>query len=146
MHPTTRIHHKLLSFCLFSTVTWYWSMMCLFNFLPTLSFIYMYIRQDTQLGDVPVVAMRERLQQCVICREASWPQFYQTRSAWSMDQGSTKKSSAVHNFVPTVTKFCVMWEGLSHMTQNLVTVGSKLLTGEWLSFDPWSMDQADLVW
>ena len=41
------------------------------------------------------------------------PQFYQTRSAWSMDQGSTKKRSAVHNFVPTVTKFCVMWEGLS---------------------------------
>ena len=41
------------------------------------------------------------------------PHFYQTRSAWSMDQGSTKKRSAVHNFVPTVTKFCVMWEGLS---------------------------------
>ena len=41
------------------------------------------------------------------------PQFYQTRSAWSNDQGSTKKRSAVHNFVPTVTKFCVMWEGLS---------------------------------
>ena len=41
------------------------------------------------------------------------PYFYQTRSAWSMDQGSTKKRSAVHNFVPTVTKFCVMWEGLS---------------------------------
>ena len=30
-----------------------------------------------------------------------------------MDQGSTMKRSAVHNFVPTVTKFCVMWEGLS---------------------------------
>ena len=29
------------------------------------------------------------------------PQFYQTRSAWSKDQGSTKKRSAVHNFVPT---------------------------------------------
>ena len=25
-----------------------------------------------------------------------------------MDQGSTKKRSAVHNFVPTVTKFCVI--------------------------------------
>ena len=47
------------------------------------------------------------------CMNASWPQFYQTRSAWSMDQGSTKKRSAVHNFVSTVTKFCVMWEGLS---------------------------------
>ena len=33
-----------------------------------------------------------------------------------------------------------------HMTQNLVTVGVKLLTGEWFLFDPWSMDQADLVW
>ena len=43
------------------------------------------------------------------------PHFYQTRSAWFMDQGSTRNHSAVHNFVPTVTKFCVivMWEGLS---------------------------------
>ena len=32
--------------------------------------------------------------------------FYQTRSAWSMDQGSNRKDSAVHNFAPTVTKFC----------------------------------------
>ena len=39
--------------------------------------------------------------------------FYQTRSAWSMDQGSIRKRSAVHNFATTVTKFCVMWEGLS---------------------------------
>ena len=43
----------------------------------------------------------------------TWPHFYQTRSAWSMDQGSTKKRSAVHNFVPTVTKVWVMWKGLS---------------------------------
>ena len=42
-----------------------------------------------------------------------WLCFYQTRSAWSMDQGSTRKRSAAHNFAPTVTKFCVMWEGLS---------------------------------
>ena len=41
------------------------------------------------------------------------PLFYQTRSAWSMDQGSNKKYSAVHNVAPTVTKFCVMWEVLS---------------------------------
>ena len=40
------------------------------------------------------------------------PLFYQTRSAWSVDQGSTRKCSAVHNFAPTVMKFCVMWEGL----------------------------------
>ena len=39
--------------------------------------------------------------------------FYQTRSAWYMDQGSNGKRSAVHNFAPTVTKFCVVWEGLS---------------------------------
>ena len=39
--------------------------------------------------------------------------FYQTRSAWSRDQRSTWKRSAVHNFAPTVMKFCVMWEGLS---------------------------------
>ena len=34
----------------------------------------------------------------------------------------------------------------SHMTQNLVTVGTKLLIGECFLFNPWSMDQADLVW
>ena len=44
-----------------------------------------------------------------------WPRlcFYQTRSTWSMDHGSTRKRSAVHNFGPTVTRSCVMWEGLS---------------------------------
>ena len=39
--------------------------------------------------------------------------FYQTRSAWSRDQGSNKNHSSAYNFAPTVTKFCVMWEGLS---------------------------------
>ena len=39
------------------------------------------------------------------------PHFYQTRSAWSMDQGSNKNHSPVNNCAPTVTKFCVMWEG-----------------------------------
>ena len=73
--------------------------------------------------------------------------FYQTISAWSVDQGSSRKCSAVRNFAPVVTKFCVMWEGLSsHMTQNLVTVGAELLIGEWLSIDPWFTDQADMVW
>ena len=49
----------------------------------------------------------------------SWLCFYQTRSAWSMDQGSNRKQSAVHNFAPTITKFCVMWEGqaLPHDTK-----------------------------
>ena len=43
----------------------------------------------------------------------TWPHFYQTRSAWSVDQGSNKNHSPAYNFTPTVTKFCVMWEGLS---------------------------------
>ena len=34
----------------------------------------------------------------------------------------------------------------SHMKQNLVTVVAKLWTAECFLFDPWSMDQADLVW
>ena len=36
-----------------------------------------------------------------------------------MDQRSTRKRSAVHNFAPTATKFCVMWEGqaLPHDTK-----------------------------
>ena len=42
---------------------------------------------------------------------ASWLCFYQTRSAWSRDQGSNKNHSPAYNFTPTVTKFCVMWEG-----------------------------------
>ena len=50
---------------------------------------------------------------------AAWLCFYQTRSAWSVDQGSNRKHSAVHNFAPTVTKCCVMWEGqaLPHDTK-----------------------------
>ena len=49
----------------------------------------------------------------------TWPCFYQTRSAWSADQGSNKNHSPVYNFAPTVTKFCVMWEGqaLPHHTK-----------------------------
>ena len=43
----------------------------------------------------------------------SWLCFYQTRSAWSVDQGSNINQSPAYNFTPTVTKFCVMWEGLS---------------------------------
>ena len=50
-----------------------------------------------------------------VCPEAiiPWPHFYQTRSAWSVDQGSNKNHSPAYNFAPTVIKFCVMWEGLS---------------------------------
>ena len=45
--------------------------------------------------------------------------FYQTRSAWSMDQGSNQNHYPMNNFTPTVTKFCVMWEGqaLPHDTK-----------------------------
>ena len=45
--------------------------------------------------------------------------FYQTRSAWSVGQGSTDNHSPVNNCAPTVTKFCVMWEGqaLPHDTK-----------------------------
>ena len=34
----------------------------------------------------------------------------------------------------------------SHMTQNFVTARAKLWTAERFLVDPWSMDQADLVW
>ena len=49
----------------------------------------------------------------------TWSHFYESRSAWSMDQGSTDNHSPANNFVPTVTKFCVMWEGqaLPHDTK-----------------------------
>ena len=48
-----------------------------------------------------------------------WLCFYQTRPAWSMDQGSNTNHSPINNFTPTVTKFCVMWEGqaLPHDTK-----------------------------
>ena len=46
-----------------------------------------------------------------ISEQLTRPHFYQTRSAWSMDQGSNENHSPVNNFAPTVTKFCVMWEG-----------------------------------
>ena len=53
------------------------------------------------------------------CFTRARPQFYQTRSAWSMDQGSNENHSPVNSFAPTVTKYCVMWEGqaLPHDTK-----------------------------
>ena len=53
----------------------------------------------------------------------TWPHFYQTRSAWSMDQGSNENHSPA-----------------------LVTVGAQLWTAERFLVDPWSMDYADPVW
>ena len=71
-----------------------------------------------QLCSYRVLTYHESVQS--ICSWQCWPQldntrlcFYQTRSAWSRDQGSNKNHSPAHNFAPTVTKFCVMWEGLS---------------------------------
>ena len=46
-----------------ATVTWYWCMMCLFDFLPAL--LFMYIRQVTQVSDVPVVAARNGRRWCI---------------------------------------------------------------------------------
>ena len=52
-------------------------------------------------------------------QHVTWLCFYQTRSAWSMDQGSNKNNSPINNFTHTVTKFCVTWEGqaLPHDTK-----------------------------
>ena len=53
-------------------------------------------------------------------KQTSRPCFYQTRSAWSADQGSNENHSPAYNFEPTVTKFCVMWEegqALPHHTK-----------------------------
>ena len=55
----------------------------------------------------------ERFYDEVVQAMVTRPHFYQTRSAWSVDQGSNKNHSPAYNFAPTVTKFCVMWEGLS---------------------------------
>ena len=58
--------------------------------------------------------IQEKAFQKVVCEMAailSRPHFYQTRSAWYKDQGSNENHSPVHNFAPTVTKFCVMGEG-----------------------------------
>ena len=67
-------------------------------------------------GDTLIIGIWNQLKHQKCATEkwlSSWLHFYQTRSAWSMDQGSTRKRSTVYNVVPRVTKFCVMWEGLS---------------------------------
>ena len=55
----------------------------------------------------------------LLCGNVTRPHFYQIRSAWSMDQGTNKNHYPVKDFAPTVTKFCVMWEGqaLPHDTK-----------------------------
>ena len=92
------------------------------NDIPALVQIMVWRRQDDKpLSEPMLVSLLTHI--CVT--RPQWvidtlrPRFYQTGSAWSMDQGSNRKHSAVHNFAPTVTKFCVMWEGqaLPHDTK-----------------------------
>ena len=66
-------------------------------------------------GLLPICNHHDNVGQSPVCHTnvKSWLCFYQTRSAWSVDQGSNKNHSPAYNFAPTVTKFCVMWEGLS---------------------------------
>ena len=55
-----------------------------------------------------------------------------------MDQGSNKNHSPAYNFTPTVTKLCVMWEGLSlpHDT-NFGNCRCKIVDSR--SFHSWSL-------
>ena len=67
--------------------------------------------------------------------------FYQTISVWSMDQVSTRNRSAVHNFAPTVTKFCFMWEGLA-LPHDTKFVNCWQESDYQLIIDPW----IKLIW
>ena len=77
----------------------------------------------TKIQYIPAVMHRVRALVCFaeLCflTISFWPHFYQTRSAWSMDQLSNENHSPVNSFAPTVTKFWVMWEGqaLPHDTK-----------------------------
>ena len=86
--------------------------------------IWCHIRTPWNLSTFPVDSYASQLSSfCLRSRDSCrgnvatlyWNRlcFYQTRSAWSVDQGSNKNHSPAYNFAPTVTKFCVMWEGLS---------------------------------
>ena len=67
------------------------------------------------------------------------------RNPWIKDQlGKALLSTNLHLQLPNFVS-CGR-DKPSHMTQNLVTVGANLQAGEWFLFDPWSTDQADLVW
>ena len=83
---------------------------------------------------------------------------YQTESAWSRIKDWLK---IIILSTPSVTKLCdienhspfyslapncyrSMWHA-SHMSQNDINLGAKLLTSELFMFDPGSIDQADLV-
>ena len=67
-----------------------------------------------------------------------WSHFYQTRSAWSVDQGSNQNHSPAYNFAPTVTKFCVMWEGLS-LPQDTKFGNCRCKIVDSRSFPSWSL-------
>ena len=82
-----------------------------------------------------------------LCNKSLQPLFYQNQSAWSMDKGSKRKSSAVHNLASTVTKFGDMWEGqaLPHVTK-FCNCRGKIVCSRMILVDPWSIDPTDLVW
>ena len=55
-----------------------------------------------------------------------------------MDQGSTRKRPAVHNFAPTITKFC-------HVDTKFGNGRGEIVDRRVILVEPWSMDQADPV-
>ena len=66
------------------------------------------------------------------------------RNPWIEDQlGNALLSTISHLQLPNFVS-CGR-DKPSHMTHKLVTVGAKFEAGEWFLFDPWSMDQVDLV-
>ena len=68
-------------------------------------------------------------------------------SASQMRPGPTFiKPDQLDPWIKDQMKITLLRDKPSHMTQNLVTVGTKLWTVERFLVDPWSMDQADLVW
>ena len=95
-------------------------MICCMLFM-NLPLLYIYGINDVWILNLAAVQKMDTMEQlephtCISLSRLSYfprPHFYQTRSAWSVDQGSNKNHSPAYNFAPTVTKFCVMWEGLS---------------------------------
>ena len=64
--------------------------------------------------------------------------FYQTRSAWSVDQGSNKNHSPAYNLAPTATKFCVVWEGQA-LPQNTKFGNCRCKIVDSRAFPSWSL-------
>ena len=63
-----------------------------------------------------------------------------------MDQGSTKKRSAVNNFATKLIKFCVLWEGLS-LPHDTKFDNFRGKIGDWRVIFIWSFDPLiKLIW